>query len=357
LSKNEQAPCDRNTPTANPYALIITGPTASGKTLLSEMIASKLSCEIINADVGQFYQQLCIGTAKPDLKNVNYEHHLFDILDKPQDLSVVKYRKLVVDLVKDICNRGKVPVIVGGSQFYIKSLFFTPHEFSTQEFPTQELVETTQENPINLDKLDANELWQLLHTIDPVRAEKLHANDVYRVKRALDIWLKTGVKPSTYKPIFDTAFNALIICVQPELDVLKERIRLRTVQMIQPNKSGSDSSGSDMSGSAESGWIKEAQDLIGTEWEEFLKIKNLIGYTEIFDWIRSGKKLDELPALIEKIQTQTLQYAKRQKTFWKSFEREILQAASKSVKTMAVGLPNDVILTQTLEAWRSFSNR
>ncbi len=330
---------------SNLRALIITGPTASGKTQLSEMIASKRSCEIINADVGQFYKPLSIGTAKPDLANVPYKHHLFDLLDKSQDLSVVKYRKLVIDLVKDICGRGKIPVIVGGSLFYIKSLFFPP--LCHPELDSGSIQTLA---PLNIDNLSKSQQWELLRQIDPERAAMLHPNDSYRIGRALAIWKKTGTVPSAYNPLFDPAFNALIVYIKPDLTTLKDRIYLRTSLMINPED--------------RPGWIDEAQGLVGTEWEEFLKTKNLIGYTEIFDWIKAGKKQAELPALIERIQTQTIQYSKRQKTFWKSFERKILQAFSESdflvqtkfVQMTSVGLPDDQILNQVLTAWDNFSN-
>ncbi|MFH1254271.1 MAG: tRNA (adenosine(37)-N6)-dimethylallyltransferase MiaA [bacterium] len=340
-------------------ALIITGPTASGKTHLSEKIASVCSCEIINADVGQFYKPLSIGTAKPDLVTVSYKHHLFDLLDKPEDLSVVKYRNLVTDLVTDICSRGKIPVIVGGSLFYIKSLFFPPQEFPTQEFSTQESQTRkfkTQDNnnleQISIDNLSESQQWGLLQKIDPERAAMIHPNDHYRIGRALKIWIQTGTKPSAYKPILQPTFKALIVYVEPEASILKTRICLRTSLMINPE------------GNTKFGWIEEAEALVGTEWEEFLKTKNLIGYTEIFDWIKAGKNKSELPDLISRIQIKTTQYAKRQRTFWKSFqlqssEGRTLQANLNPdflIQTMAVGLPDDQILSQILLAWNKFSN-
>ncbi len=321
-------------------ALIITGPTASGKTQLSEMIASIRSCEIINADVGQFYKPLSVGTAKPDLVNIAYKHHLFDLLDKPEDLSVVKYRNLVTDLVNDICARGKIPVIVGGSLFYIKSLFFPP-----QELPIQELKNNNQ---INIDELDKDQQWELLQKIDPERSAELHQNDNYRINRALKIWIQTGSKPSAYKPRLKPKFNTLIVYVKPETAILKDRINMRTLLMINPHSV------------LENGWIEEAEHLIGTDWEAFLKSKNLIGYPEIFEWIKAGKKCSALPALIEKIQIQTVQYAKRQKTFWKSFERQILQAAPQSdflIQTISVGLPDTKTQNQILTAWDEFTTR
>lgn len=321
-------------------ALIITGPTASGKTQLSEMIASIRSCEIINADVGQFYKPLSVGTAKPDFVNIAYKHHLFDLLDKPEYLSVVKYRNLVTDLVNDICARGKIPIIVGGSLFYIKSLFFPPQELPIQEFKNN--------NQINIDELDKDQQWELLRKIDPERAAELHQNDNYRINRALKIWIQTGFKPSVYKPKLRPKFNTLIVYVKPETAILKDRINTRTMLMINPRSI------------LENGWIEEVEHLIGTDWEEFLQDKNLIGYPEIFEWIKAGKKSSTLPALIEKIQIQTVQYAKRQNTFWKSFERQILQAAPQSdflIQIISVGLPNTEIQNQILTEWDKFTAR
>ncbi len=108
------------------YTLIITGPTASGKTDLSLAIAREIDAEIINGDVGQFYTPLSVGTAKPDWRNQEVPHHLFDIISEPQDFSVSAYRQLVIDTAEKVWQRGRLPIIVGGSLFYIKSLFFPP---------------------------------------------------------------------------------------------------------------------------------------------------------------------------------------------------------------------------------------
>lgn len=309
--------------------LVITGPTASGKTQLSELIASKYPSEIINVDVGQFYKLLSVGTAKPDLTKVSYKHHLFDILDKPEDLSVIKYRKLVLDCIKDVSVRNKIPIIIGGSLFYIKSLLFPPYEFDKTK---------SQQEELNLDKLSSRGLWLLLKEIDPDRANQLHPNDSYRVRRALEIWITTGQKPSIYKPKLETEFDALIVYVQLNLDVLKKRIFERTIQMIEKD-----------------GWIEESERLIGTEWEPFLINKGLIGYSEIFTWIRSGKNKNQLAMLIEKIQIQTMQYAKRQRVFWKSFERDILKSSSDKsksiIQTITVESSSENFANQITKTW------
>ena len=106
--------------------LIISGPTASGKTNLSEKIAQEFDGEIINADVGQFYVPLSIGTAKPDWKNSPLKQHLFDIIDEPVNFNVSRYRELVFDKVNEIWAQNAIPILVGGSGFYLKSLFQAP---------------------------------------------------------------------------------------------------------------------------------------------------------------------------------------------------------------------------------------
>lgn len=316
---------------SNYNSLIITGPTGSGKTLLSEMIASELPCEIINADVGQFYKPLCIGTAKPDLNKVFYVHHLFDLLDEPEDLNVIQYRELVVNLVKDICEKDKIPLIVGGSLFYIKSIFFPPYELEESRGD-----KSRGDNKfINIKRMDSTTLWNLLKEVDPERAKMLHPNDTYRVIRALEIWKQTGIKPSVYEPKFYPPFNALIVYINLDKNLLEKRIRQRTVQMIKKE-----------------GWIEETEKLSGTVWEPFLRNKGLVGYTAIFDWIRDGKKRSSLPDLINQIQIQTIQYAKRQKTFWKSFKKQI----SERDKVLTLEVDSlDNALKPILEKWKEFT--
>lgn len=282
------------------YVLIIAGPTASGKTALSESIAKSGPSEIINADIGQFYTPLSVGTAKPDLSRLFYPAHGFDILDQPRDLSVVAYRSLVIDLVEQIRQRNKLPVLVGGSLFYIKSLFFPPIEPGPAAGPALR----------SFSEVGPEHSWQALHKIDPERAAHIHPNDGYRIQRALDIWYRTGIKPSAYKPIFNPPFKAKFIFVCPEREILNERIKTRMKLMIQQ------------------GWIEEAERLMGTDWEPFLQKKGLIGYPELIDWIRQGKQPDTLEQVIKRIEIQTTDYAKRQVTFWKSFAKQLEDAGA-----------------------------
>jgi len=272
--------------------IIITGPTASGKTALALELAEKLSGEIINADVGQLFTPCSVGTAKPAWRSKKIPHHLFDIIDEPQDLSAATYRDRVLEKIAEIQKRGNRPLIVGGSLFYLKSLFFPPQQNEPAEVPSSQ------------DDVS----WDALQAIDPKRAETIHPHDTYRIQRALDVWKKTGEKPSTQQPRFDPAFRAHIITILPPRDVLFERINNRTCTML-----------------AQDGgpWADECEKLRGTHWEPFLHKKKLIGYPEIFSWLEAGRQRDDHEKLVSTIQTATRRYAKRQITFWRMFKKEI----------------------------------
>ena len=108
-----------------PFTLIIYGPTGVGKTDLALDLAQHIPIEIINMDMGQFYTPLSIGTAKPDWKNSPVPHHLFDIINEPRNFTVSEYRILFYKKVGEIIERGNLPVVVGGSGFYLHSLLFS----------------------------------------------------------------------------------------------------------------------------------------------------------------------------------------------------------------------------------------
>lgn len=281
-----------------PFLLVITGPTACGKTAFSNLITKEISAQIINADVGQFYTKLSIGTAKPNLEKQEIKHHLFDVLDEPKDLSVFEYSKMAFQKINDIFSQNQIPILVGGSLFYIKSLFFIPKELEQKDFFYK----------INLQEYKTEDLWNLLNKIDPQRAQKIHKNDIYRIKRALDIWQKTGIAPSQQKPVFDLKFNTIFVFIDLDKKILDEKINHRTIQMLKKD-----------------GWIEEAESLMNTDWQDFVIKKNLIGYKEIFEWIKQGKKEKEFDKLVQTIQCKTRQYAKKQIKFWKSFKKELEQ--------------------------------
>lgn len=278
-----------------PASLVIIGPTASGKTAASEAIAQAVHGEIINADVGQFYTPLTIGTAKPLWKDYPFKSSLFDIVDQPTDINIVHYRTQATTAIINATKQGLEPIIVGGSLFYLKSLFFPPHEFPVKQASKRSLF----------DDVPDESLWDELYNIDPERALAIHHHDVYRIKRALNIWETTGIKPSAYKPEFKPVIRPFFVVLDLPTHVINQRIDQRTEIMLSH------------------GWIDEVRALLNTPWEQFLSRKQLIGYYEIFEWLKHGEQPATFGELVKTIQRQTRQYAKRQRTFWRGLIQQL----------------------------------
>jgi tRNA dimethylallyltransferase len=268
-----------------PRFIIIVGPTAVGKTDIAVALSSDLPIEIINADVGQLYTPLTIGTAKPDWQAQPVPHHLFDVCSAPENFTVLQFRIRVMATMREIWQRGNMPVLVGGSGFYLKSLLFPPHE-----------------NSVATDDVELHGDWKDLQAIDPERAKQLHPNDLYRIQRALALWRQTGKLPSTLKPNFAPVAPFDCFILMRDRQELYERIDKRVELML------------------DAGWIEETKKLLGTPWEPFLMKKKIIGYDFIIQYLHD--KMSKA-ALIAAIAQETRNYAKRQITFFRSFVEQI----------------------------------
>lgn len=270
--------------------IILFGPTAVGKTDFADLLASRLPAEIVNADMGQMYTPLTIGTAKPDWRNSSIPQHLFDIVNEPRLMSVAEYRDRVIAVLTGIWERKNIPILVGGSGFYIHSLFFPPeagpHMNNIQEKEAREKLAPEQER------------WHQLYEIDPKRALRIHPHDIYRINRALLIYFTTGKKPSENEPRYQPLASYCFVSLLRDRKELYERIDVRTTRMLQ------------------SGWLQETQRLMGTEWQEFLINKKIIGYDDIIRYLIAGQtaEFDQIE-LAQVIAQKTRNYAKRQTTF------------------------------------------
>ena len=332
-----------------PFMLIIYGPTGVGKTDLSLEIAENLPAEIINMDVGQFYTPLSVGTAKPHWKESPIPHHLFDIIDEPKNFSVSEYRKILYEKVNEITARKKLPILVGGSGFYLYALLYFQTPYSNSIYMGNHIEDSSKieivRTPIKSHEISLDS-WQKLYSIDPQRAMAIEKNDIYRIERALNIWKLTGTLPSSYKPEYCPQADYSIIFIERERQELKDRINARVIEMFN------------------NGWIEEAQSLMNTPWRPFLKKKNLIGYNEIFDYLSEKKTENDFQRMIQTIQAKTRQYAKRQFTFWRKLEREIKK--ENQYTSMYVGCVESVnisdpqrmlyskeLIKQLLSRWRN----
>lgn len=275
--------------------LIIYGPTGVGKSDFALSIAKHIPAEIINMDVGQLYVPFSIGTAKPDWRNHPTPHHLFDSINEPIHYTVVDYRKAVLEKIDQIRKRGALPILVGGSGFYLKSLFFPLADFSHVE-----------SSCITIESKET--LWDTLHTIDPERASMMQPQDTYRIQRALQVWLQTGIKPSLYKPCYNNIFGDYhIIYLTRERSDLYARINQRVHDMFA------------------AGWLEEVVSFLDTPWIPFIEQKKLIGYNEICDYLKHGNT-DVYDAMITRIQKRTRVYARRQEIFWRMLSKNITDA-------------------------------
>lgn len=272
-------------------AIIIYGPTAVGKTAFAEPLACELGGEIINADVAQFYTPLTIGTAKPDWHNGAVPHHLFDIGDSPIDYSVASYRTDAQRCVEDITRRGKIPIFVGGSGFYIHSLLFPVGAMPHEQVPA----------PDNLS-------WEDLHAIDPVRAVAIHPHDRYRINRALTLYQQTKELPSALLPAYRPITQIFLVELSCEPEPLKNRIVARTAQML------------------DTGWLAEAESLIGTSWEQFVLRKKWIGYPELIAYCKAGKPPAEFAVVKDAIIRHTWRYARKQMAYGRMLAKKITAA-------------------------------
>jgi tRNA dimethylallyltransferase len=286
----------------NDFFVIIYGPTGVGKSDFALKLASNVPSEIVNIDLGQLYIPLTIGTAKPNLTKTDIPHNLFDILSDPIDFSVVEYRKILKEKLQEIWGKKKIPILVGGSSFYVKSLFFPPLK-----------IEENYPKKIDYDK--EQDLWDVLYKIDPKRASKIEKTDLYRIKRALAIWEKSGKLPSEFMPEYEPiAKDFLILHLTRDRNNLYERINKRTIEMLRD------------------GWIEEVENILNTNWVDFLRNKKLIGYVDILDFLDNKITKKEM---IENIQKKTRNYAKKQETFWRMLEKKLQEVGiGKELKTI-----------------------
>ena len=302
--------------------IIIFGPTGVGKTDFGEQLASRLPAEIVNADLGQFYTPLSIGTAKPNWQNSPIPQHLFDIINEPRLMTVSEYRDQALQTFNQIWARGNIPIIVGGSGFYLKSLFFPPQASIDKDF----------------EYSFEGDGWKQLYEIDPERALKIHPNDTYRITRALSIFHATGKKPSEYQPSYQPVGSFCFVYLTRQRPDLYSRIDQRVRIMLNE------------------GWIPEVERLQGTSWETFLKKKKLIGYDDILEYLEGEKKELQLNALTDSIAQKTRNYAKRQITLgnqlFNQLENVLFQTADKTSSCVQFDLtcpPIELYINQLLQ--------
>lgn len=274
--------------------IVIIGPTAVGKTSISIEIAKEFNGEIINGDSTQVYKELNIGTAKiTEDEKEGIVHYLMDIKEPDENFSVAEFQQLVRQKISEIHQKGKIPIIVGGTGLYIQSVLFD------YEFSESSLNEKLR-NELELFALDyGNEaLHEKLKKIDPTSAQKIHSNNVRRVIRAIEVFEDTGIPFSEYilTQKQELLYDATIIGLNMEREKLYERINLRTDMMMA------------------TGLLEEVRGLYQFLPRECQALHS-IGYRELYDYLDNIKSLEES---VEEIKQNSRRYAKRQLTWFRN---------------------------------------
>jgi tRNA dimethylallyltransferase len=266
--------------------LVLSGPTASGKTAISIQLAKAFNGEIISGDSQQVYRQLNIGTAKITPHEMDgIPHHGLDLVDYDQAYSVKDFQEMARNAIDEISSRGKLPILVGGTGFYLKAALY--------DYVFENEIES---NPID-DQGTDEELHARLTQIDPISALKIHPNNRKRVLRALQIashgQLKSVIEEAqTHQPMYD-AFMMVLSLPKAELD---QRIASRVDLMF------------------EQGLKSEVLDTFKTpESWKYLSFQG-IGYKEWLPYLKGESNLEDV---MEQIVIHTRQFAKRQMTWFR----------------------------------------
>ena len=275
--------------------IIIAGPTASGKTKTSVLLAKTINGEIISADSMQVYRGMNIGTAKATIEEMQgVPHHMIDVLDPDEPCSIAKFQKMVKVALEEIYSRGKVPILTGGTGFYIQSIvndivFEENEEDKSYRVALEKIVEEG----------GGDDLFSKLKAIDPDAADAIHPNNMKRVIRALEYFHLTGERISVHNKReklktspYDVGFYVLTM----DRDYLYQRIDERVDRML------------------EDGLLTEVKSLLEQGYSKDLVSMQGLGYKEI---VRYFNEEWSLASTVEILKRDTRRFAKRQLTWFR----------------------------------------
>lgn len=287
--------------TKQPALIILTGPTAVGKTDLSIALAKRIGGEIISADSMQVYRHMDIGSAKimPD-EMAGIPHHLIDVLEPEEEFNVVSFKQLAKKAMDDVYGRGHIPIVTGGTGFYIQALLydidFTENDEDTALRKKLEEIAKSQGNEA---------LYEILKTIDPESCEIIHANNVKRVIRAIEFYEKTGMKISEHNKVQrqnSSPYNFAYFVLNDDREKLYRKIEERVDAMLTQ------------------GLVDEVRRLAAMGCTSEMVSMQGLGYKEILDYLDGHITLEEAVYLIKR---DTRHFAKRQLT-WFRRERDTI---------------------------------
>ena len=290
-----------------PIVYVIGGPTASGKSKLAVELAKKVNGEIISADSMQIYKEMNIGTAKVNKEEMQgVQHYLVDFVSPDERYSVSNFKKDAEKAIEEILEKGKTPIVVGGTGLYIDSLIYGI-EFQNEE------VDLEYREKLNkiADEKGLESLYKKAQEIDPEAMKKISINDRKRIIRVLEIYHKTG-KTKTEQELQsrknEVKYEYKVFAITMDREKLYERIEKRIDFMI------------------EQGLIEEAKQIL-EKYHTFPTAMQGLGYKEVVEYLEGSCTKEEM---IEKIKKETRHYAKRQLTWFRKNKETIWLDGEKS---------------------------
>lgn len=281
--------------------IILAGPTASGKTSVSIDLAKRLGGEIISADSMQVYKYMDVGTAKISVEEMQgVKHHLIDVLDPKEDFNIVKFQNMVKCSIEEIVKNGHIPILVGGTGFYIQSVIYDI-DFNNEDDNSSVRKKLEEE----YDAFGADFMHEKLKKIDIVSAQNIHKNNKKRIIRAIEYFLINNEPISSHNEVQrekKSPYDYRFFVLNPPRDILYGRINKRVDIMV------------------ENGLVDEVKKLR----EMGLSTANIsmqgIGYKEIIEYLDGEVSLE---TAIENIKQNTRHMAKRQVTWFKR-EKDVI---------------------------------
>ena len=281
--------------------IILTGPTAVGKTKASISLAKAINGEIISADSMQVYKHMDIGSAKISKEEMQgIPHYLIDVLEPDEEFHVVRFQEMAKEALEKIYQKNKIPIIVGGTGFYIQALLYDIDftENNEQTSYRRELEKLATKN-------GPEYLHALLRDVDPESANAIHANNIKRVIRALEFYKLTGQKISTHNQLErakESPYDFCYFVLTDERENLYNRINHRIDQML------------------DAGLIDEVKALKQKGYTKEMVSMQGLGYKEILDYLNESCSLEEAIYILKR---DTRHFAKRQLT-WFRRERDVI---------------------------------
>lgn len=276
--------------------IVVTGLTATGKSDIAIELAQKINGEIVSADSMCVYKYMDIGTAKPTKEQQKtIKHYIIDIVYPDEDYNVALFQKDATNAIEEIYSKNKIPLLVGGTGFYIQSIM------NDIEFPEMGDSKNIREELYNIYQEKGNMyLYDLLKRIDEQAAKNLHPNNVKRVIRYLEIYKLTGKKPTDFldkvQKKGSQRYKIVPICFVMERNLLREKINKRVEKMF------------------EMGLADEVKKLLDMGYSKDLKSMQGLGYRQVIPYIEGKVSLDEAK---EELKLKTRQFAKRQSIWFK----------------------------------------